>query len=371
MGRLNGRRRVLFELRTPVNAAILRPIIQAFAAEPRIHWYITRETERDDVLQVVDDYGWRDCLITRAAAQKRRWDLYVNADPWAALWLPRCAKRVNFFHGVAGKYDLDDPRGLELDYEHYDRIAFVNLDRMQRYLASNIVRPEQAVLVGYPKLDALVNGAYSGAAERRRLHLPAHKPLVLFAPTYSTASCLHLAGEEIVSTLLDRGASVIVKLHDRSLDPDERYTGGIDWRVRFTRFRGRDGFVFSECDDASPLMAAADVMVTDHSSIGFEFLVLDRPLIVYHAPDLPASARINPEKVDLLRSVADVVDSVRELGAAFQSALDNPGRLRRRRAEVVEQMFYSPGAATRRSVDMLRTLLGLPIESGTHAGVAA
>ncbi len=222
MGRLNGRRRVLFEVRTAVNAAILRPIIQAFAAEPRIEWAITRETEREDVLKAIDRYGWRDRLMSRPAAQKRRWDLYVNADPWAALWLPRCARRVNFFHGVAGKYDLDDPRGLELDYEHYDRIAFVNLDRMQRYLGSGIVRPEQAVLVGYPKLDALVTGAYDGAAERRRLNLQPHKPAVLFAPTYSTASCLHLAGEEIVSTLLDCGASVVVKLHDRSLDLDER-----------------------------------------------------------------------------------------------------------------------------------------------------
>src|SRR5512144_323881 len=222
MVRLNGRRRVLFEVRTPVNAAILRPIMRAFAGEPRIEWHITRETEREDVLKLIERDGWRDCLIDRVAAQKMRWDLYVNADPWASLWLPRCARRVNFFHGVAGKYDLDDPRGLELDYEHYDRIAFVNLDRMQRYLASGIVRPEQAVLVGYPKLDALVNGVYDGAAERRRLDLSAHKPVVLFAPTYSTASCLHLAGEEIVSTLLDLGASVIVKLHDRSLDPDKR-----------------------------------------------------------------------------------------------------------------------------------------------------
>lgn len=371
MGRLNGRRRVLFEVRTPVNAAILRPIVRALAAEPRIQWHITRETERADVVHVVERYGWGDHLIDRAAAQKRRWDLYVNADPWAALWLPRCAKRANFFHGVAGKYDLDDPRGLELDYEHYDRIAFVNLDRMQRYLASGIVRPEQAVLVGYPKIDALVNGVYDGPEERRRLNLCPHKPSVLFAPTYSTASCLHVAGEAIVSTLLDRGASVIVKLHDRSLDPDHRYTGGIDWRSRFARFRDHEAFIFSECADSSPLMAAADVMVTDHSSIGFEFLVLDRPLIVFNAPDLPAAARINPEKVELLRTAADVANSVRELDAAFLRALEHPRRLRQRRAEVVEQMFYGAGTATRRAVEMLLSLLNLPVESRSQAVVAA
>ena len=36
-------------------------------------------------------------------------------------------------------------------------------------------------------------------------------------------------------------------------------------------------------------------MVTDHSTIGFEFCLLDRPLVVFDAPDL-TRARINPEQ---------------------------------------------------------------------------
>ena len=74
--------------------------------------------------------------------------------------LRRCARRINFFHGVAGKYDLDRPEGLPLGFEYYDHVAFINRDRMQRYLTAGIVTPRQAVLVGYPKLDRLVNGAY-------------------------------------------------------------------------------------------------------------------------------------------------------------------------------------------------------------------
>ena len=54
--------------------------------------------------------------------------------------------------------------------------------------------------------------------------------------------------------------------------------------------------------DASPLLAASDLMVTDHSTIGFEFCLLDRPLIVFDAPELIETARINPERVRELRS---------------------------------------------------------------------
>ena len=167
--------------------------------------------------------------------------------PVGGARLRRCARRVNFFHGVAGKYDLDQPADLPLGFEYYDHVAFINRDRLLRYLAADIVTPAQAVLVGYPKLDKLASNGYDVAATRAALGLAATRPIALYAPTYSEASSLHLAGEAIVGALADAGFNVMVKLHDRSLDPDPRYNGGIDWRARFTaleRTHGRDRIRF-------------------------------------------------------------------------------------------------------------------------------
>ena len=58
---------------------------------------------------------------------------------------------------MAGKYDLDNPKGLPLGFEYYDRVGLINRDRMLRYLGADVVQPAQARLVGYPKLDALAN----------------------------------------------------------------------------------------------------------------------------------------------------------------------------------------------------------------------
>jgi len=299
-------------------------------------------------------------FLTHAEAEWRRFDLYINGDPWAAARLRRCAHRVNFFHGVAGKYDLDQPAGLPLGFEYYDRVAFINRDRMLRYLGAEIVTPQQAVLVGYPKLDALATGAHDGAAVRESLGLRSGYQTALYAPTYSEASSLHLAGEEIVEALVGAGLNIIVKLHDRSLDPDPRYNAGIDWRQRFAALEerlpsGRMRFV--ETSDASPLLAAADCMVTDHSSIGFEYLVLDRPLLVFDAPDLPQAARINPEKIVLLRSAASVVTTPAELGTRAVYALANPGDLSAARRRVARGLFFDPGHATERAVRLIKGLL--------------
>ncbi len=186
---------------------------------------------------------------------------------------------------------------------------------MQRYLAARVVTPAQAALVGYPKLDALVAGGFDVPRVRAGMRL-GPGPLALYAPTYSEASSLHLAGEAIVRALVSAGLNVAVKLHDRSLDPDPRYNGGIDWRARFAALAAGlppGTTVFVETADASPLLAAADLLVTDHSSIGFEYLVRDRPLLVYDAPGLAAAARINPEKIAQLREAAVVVRTPQEL----------------------------------------------------------
>lgn len=354
VARLNRRREVLVELRTPVYHAVLRPVADALENLPNVTvWYTSEHPERIRPLVPAGR------LLSHRDVEWRRFDLYINGDPWAAARLRRCAHRVNFFHGVAGKYDLDDPRGLPMGFEDYDRVAFINRDRMARYLRAGVVTPGQAVLVGYPKLDRLATRGYDVDGVRASLNLAAGRPTALYAPTYSAASSLHLAGESIVRALAHGGFNVVVKLHDRSLDPDPRYNQGVDWRARFRALMGAEAgrVAFTEAADACPLLAAADVMVTDHSSVGFEYLVVDRPLIVFDAPDLARAARINPEKVALLRSVAAVARTPLEVVEQASAALARPQMLSAARREVARELFHDPGHATARAVSLLRSML--------------
>lgn len=356
IGRRTGPRRVLVEVRTPVNQSVLAPIHEAVQGMAATEVFFTSEYPARMAPLVPAGR-----FLTHAQAEWRRFDLYLNADPWAAARLRRCARRLNFFHGVAGKYDLDRPAGLPMGFEYYDRVGFINQDRMARYLDAGVVTPSQARLVGYPKLDRLARGEIDGAAVRSALGLAGTRPTVLYAPTYSTASSLHLDGEAIICSLADSGFDVLVKLHDRSLDSDPRYTGGIDWRTRMEALERPGRIRFVTDGDIVPVLAAADLMVTDHSSAGFEFLVLDRPLIVFDAPDLAVAARINPEKIDLLRSAATVVHDAGTLGVAAARALEAAGRLSPQRRRVAASIFHDAGGATDRAISLVRELLGRPV----------
>jgi hypothetical protein len=362
LGRIGGRRRVLVDARTPMNFAILSPVAERLQRDPRVDVYFTASRLPDSAGD-----GSPARAHTRSAMKWRRIDLALSADPWDPIALRRCSARLNFFHGVAGKYDLDSPGHLPIDFGQYDRVGFVNADRMRRYLDAGIVSRTAAALIGYPKVDALVNGRYDPATVHARLQLEMHRRTAIYAPTWSPASSLHIAGEAIVDHLVASGFNVIVKLHDRSLDQTEpKYSGGIDWRARFARLHRPGRVAFVEAADASPLLAASDVMVTDHSSIGFEFCLLDRPLIVFDAPDLPRVARINPEKIAQLRTAARVVASADEVGPAALDELAHPDRAAAARRRIVSELFYEPGTATARALQVVYELLELPMQ--TQAG---
>jgi hypothetical protein len=70
------------------------------------------------------------------------------------------------------------------------------------------------------------------------------------------------------------------------------------------------------------------------------------------------AARINPEKVALLRSAADVVSTPAGLVDSVRSALSAPERLSGARRQVASEMFHDPGTATVRAVALVQELLG-------------
>ena len=366
-GRIVGRRTVLVEARTPMNLAVLRPVFERLLLDDRIRLLFTGPA-RKDLRQAFAEHGLASSTVPRRRARWTRVDLYINADPWDAVALHRARRQLNFFHGVAGKYNLDCPADLPLGFERYDAVAFPNRGRRDAYVAAGIVPDARAQLVGYPKVDVLVSDAGDPRLAAAALGLDPSRRTAIFAPTFSPASALHHAGEAIVEQLLRCGCNVIVKLHDRSLDPDPRYNGGVDWRARFAAF-DRAHFLLATSGDSTPYVLASDLMVTDHSSIGFEFCVLDRPVIVFEAPDLITTARINPSKVALLRSAARVVSDVAQLREAVHEALEEPELRRAERRAAAAEVFHHPGTATARALRLIYDMLDLPATAAAAAPV--
>src|SRR3954470_9960035 len=161
IGRAFGRRRVLFDLRNAMNVAVLQPMFSGLQRDERVHVAFACEEPRRVAAAVRQAAAAE--VLGHADVIWQRWDLYVSADPWTRPRLRRYSRSANFFHGVAGNSNLDDPSALQPGFAWFDRVGFINQERMRTYLKRGIVSADAAALIGFPKSDRLAVGAYSAA----------------------------------------------------------------------------------------------------------------------------------------------------------------------------------------------------------------
>ncbi len=354
------RRRLLVNARTAMNYSTVSPIVERLQQDPRLDFYFTASEHPENHAEIFAEASGPFKFVTPLQASLTRFDVYLAAD---FLWmkLPRGARRVQTFHGVAGKYRTvyDSPSNSMRDW---DRLFFINKRRLQHFIDCGAIdeNSEAARLIGMPKLDCLVDGSLVRDEILTSLGIDPARRTVLYAPTWSSHSSVVSMGEELVKRLGEAGYALIVKLHDRSRDAlNHEHSGGVDWGERLEPLLQRYGGLLATGSNSSRYLPAADVMITDHSSVGFEYLLLDRPLIRIHLPELIKNTDIEPSYVELMANASISVNNVDETVAAVERAFAEPKIKSGERVAVANEMFYKPGTATERAVKELYELIEL------------
>jgi hypothetical protein len=88
-------------------------------------------------------------------------------------------------------------------------------------------------------------------------------------------------------------------------------------------------------------------------------MLLDRPVVVIDCPQLLVNARVNRDKVALLRGAADVADGS-GAGEAVRRALAEPHRHSARRRTIADELFYGAGRAAGRAAACVYDALAMP-----------
>jgi CDP-glycerol glycerophosphotransferase (TagB/SpsB family) len=354
---LGGARRILVDARTPVHYSMFAPVHAAMAGDERLRFSFCASEEPSKAASIFRDAGADAQVVRPARAALTKFHAYVTSDfTWMHLLHPTC--RIQMFHGVGGKYGFDAPTE---SLSAWHRLFFVNRRRLDNCIAAGALEADSPAirLIGMPKVDALVDGSLNREQVLASLGLPGDRPTVLYAPTWSPASSLNKLGVALIHRLRMLPVNVIVKLHDRSRDLRPQYSGGVDWPAALQTHLAPGAAVLASSADICPYLAAADVMVTDHSSAGFEYLLRDRPLVRIHLPELIELANIHHDYVRLLADVAESTTQVDDTVAAVERALADPSAKSAARRAVAADLFHQPGTATARCADALYEAIGL------------
>ena len=333
-----------------MNYATMATIVEGLQKDQRIQVFLTASETPELLNKIYADARQPYQFVRPKTAAFMQFDAYLAADfLWARL--PRGTRRVQTFHGVAGKYRTvyDSP---DKSMRNWHRLFFINKRRLQNFIDTGAIDADSPAirLVGMPRLDCLVDGSLKRDEILTSLGIDPARKTVLYAPTWSKYSSVATMGEEIVKRLGEAGFTCIVKLHDRSRQGDDYHSGGADWGQRLFPLLQANGGVLATGSNSSSYLMAADVLITDHSSVGFEYLLLDRPLIRIHVPELLEKTDIEPTYVQLMMEAATSVTNGDELVAAVEESFSDAGLKSESRRRVAGEMFYKPGTATARAV---------------------
>lgn len=207
------------------------------------------------------------------------------------LWCSGGAMVVMLWHGSPLKtigWDAeiqDAPRLVRAANRYISRqidCLTVTAEALIEPFASGLrIDPERIVVTGYPRNDVLfevIPGADIGsdtAVYEEVSRLAETHTIWLYLPTFrptDTRASEQLDFDELESFLEEADAYLLLKLH-----PNERLDGhGADYSRILS---------IPEQSDVYPLLPYTDGLITDYSSIYFDYLLLDKP-IVFYAYDL-------------------------------------------------------------------------------------
>jgi len=259
--------------------------------------------------------------------------LLVVNDWLRKRWMPRAHQRVlQTWHGTMLKRLALDREGVGLRTRIAVRRESRRWDALlaQNDYAAAIFRRAYAFrgpvwVEGYPRTDALVTmSAEDRTALRARLGVRPEQRAVLYAPTWrdDTAQMvdyLDLPGLPAALAELPGEHVVLVRGHSRTL--------------RHGRDLDAEGLIdVTTYPDMADLLAAADVVITDYSSLMFDITAVDTPLVLF-TPDLEHYRReLRGFYFDLLaeapapvaRTRDEVLDVLAALAAAPAPAVASP-----------------------------------------------
>lgn len=321
-------RRFLFFVNQPYSYSILRPLQEEIRRRGHeAAWFVagcTANPLRPDE---------RHLKTVKEVMEYKADATFVPGD-WVPYFFPGI--KVEVFHGMAR-----NKRGhsSEDESDHYRIRGWFDLycthagkDTAKFRELADKYRHFAVAHTGWPKLDPLLSGSFEGPRELQ----PENLPIVFYASTFSRSVTSAPDLVEKIGELSRSGRwKFIVTLHPK-MDPEvvERYRQLAGENLRFVE----------SDEDLLPILPEADVMLCDTSSIMFEFMFLDRPVVTFRTK-MPGPYLIDVDRVDGVE-------------AALERALTYPEELMAATRSLCEELHsYRDGRSSSRVLDAVEDFL--------------
>lgn len=293
---------------------------------------------------------------------------YIVSTHGTPAWKSRNQVSIELWHGLPLKTigyfaDICYPNAAaRFSAEHRLRRFANSVDYLittsefERLVFSSVflIDPGRVLILGQPRCDALYRPGASGIDALCRIldrDDIAGKRILLYLPTFREydAGASHKILEEILASekfrrfVMDENLLFICKPHSHDENLFQAYNGEHIHILLSDDLQKADTTIYD-------FLNAVDILVTDYSSVYFDFLHLNRP-IVFHVPDIEEYQKQRGFILEPFRDWApgEISTNVDEQIEALTSALAGPDRWEPERIRLRRLLFrYTDDLASER-----------------------
>lgn len=302
-----------------------------------------------------------DKLIFASTVPSLEWiDLFISPTNWTTFIPKGNIPKIQLFHSLIYKNTIF--AGQFNDFNHIFFPGQHHKDYYSNEYIKNfphLAKTQKTFDIGYPKLDEVINGKINRDQVISNLGLDSGKPTVLYAPTWELTASLHTKGLQIIDALAGMDINVLIKLHPMSYrDPKFTFaSGGIDWKAVIASIEKKYKNVKNILDpDANPYIVASDLMVTDASGVGLEFMTTNKPLVFIDVPEFFKNCGYGGIE-DKCRVAGEIVKDIGNLKSVIEENLRNSKKYEKQRKKYTERLLFNSGHAAEKATEKILHLL--------------
>jgi len=255
--------------------------------------------------------------------------------------------KVQVFHGLGG-----EKKGHFRIREYFDFYLTQGSYFTDRFKAlAEKHKNFEVVETGWCKLDKLYSTSEETKAKKQMfLEQYGVSKIVLYAPTFSPSLTSALALTNSIENLGEQDdILVIIKFHDKM---------NTEWIEMYKKMQDRNILII-EADDITESLQIADVMISDSSSVVYEFTLLDKPLITLNSIsenidwcNVHDANEVYEKVIEVLNGNDTYAKNRKNTIALYHPY--NDGKSAKRMIESTESYIEKNGVPTKRKISLLR-----------------
>jgi len=275
--------RLLFYIAKQYSVPIILPLTR-YCRSQNIEYALLISQKVNDILP--DEWKSDKIFFNRKSATSFSPDFVLCPGNFVDFRLP--GFKVQLFHGLGvekeSHYKIRHFFDIYCTSGPFVSVRFKKLQDKYKYFLIEET--------GWPKIDYILN--YNSTDLKNKFGIPRNKKIILYAPTFSQKM---ESATDLIPNLKDtikNDEFLIFKFHELM---DQNVIDQID-EIDSNNIKIIDTY------DVTPLLYLADMMISDTSSVIYEFMVLNKPVVTYKTQSRVAKA-INITEPGELRSAID------------------------------------------------------------------